>query len=109
MTAAATVTEADFQRQVVQLAAILGYETLHIRRSIGRRGGKAGWQTTTSIDGWPDLLLWRPGRMIAAELKSDTGKPTDAQLRVLASLAAAGMETHLWRPADLDTIAETLR
>ncbi len=105
----APLTEAEWQAQVVELAHILGWEVLHVRRSIGRRNGKAGWQTTTSIAGWPDLLMWRGPRLIAAELKSETGKATREQLRVLAGLRAAGVETFLWHPSDLPEIADALR
>ena len=102
------VTEALFQRQVTDLADICGWHWLHVRKSLGRRDGKRAWQTTTNLKGWCDLLLWKPGRVVAAELKSDTGKTTPEQDAVLASLAAAGIETHVWRPADWDAIAATL-
>lgn len=99
------VTETEFQQQVVQLATIAGWQHLHVRRTIGR-GRK--WTTSTNLPGWPDLLLWKPGRIVAAELKTDTGKTTPEQDAVLASLTAAGVETHVWRPADWDEIASTL-
>jgi len=98
-------SEADLQRAVVELAGYCGWKCLHVRRSLGR---KRQWQTTTSIAGWPDLLLWRPGRIVAAELKSDTGRVTPEQDAVLASLEAAGVEVHVWRPADFDAIAASL-
>lgn len=99
------MTEAEFQAQVVQLATITGWRHLHVRRTIGR-GRK--WTTSTNLAGWPDLLLWRPGRVIAAELKADGGKVTDEQVDVLGSLAEAGVECHVWYPADFDVIAATL-
>ena len=46
-----------------------------------------------NLPGWPDLLLWRPGRVVAAELKSEVGKPTDEQVAVLASLGVAFIVT----------------
>jgi hypothetical protein len=99
------ITEAEFQAQVVELAAICGWSHLHVRRTIGR-GRK--WTTSTNLAGWPDLLLWRPGRVVAAELKAEHGKTTPEQVAVLASLAAAGVETHVWRPSDFEAIASTL-
>lgn len=98
-------TEAEFQAQVVELARITRWEHLHVRRTIGR-GRK--WTTATNLAGWPDLLLWRPGRIVAAELKSESGKTTAEQDAVLASLAAAGVETFVWRPSDWDEIAAVL-
>ena len=105
------MTEADFQRQVVELLGILGWEHLHVRKSIGRRGGEAGWQTTTNLKGWPDILAWSPKqrRVIAAELKSEKGRVSPEQVAVLASLEAAGVETFVWRPADLPVIQSVLR
>src|SRR5690606_29558723 len=94
---AAVTTEAEFQAQVVELATITGWRHLHVRRTVGR-GRK--WTTSTNLAGWPDLLLWKPGRVVAAELKSAKGKTTAEQEDVLASLAAAGIETHVWRPSD---------
>lgn len=99
------MTEAEFQAQVVELATITGWRHLHVRRTIGR-GRK--WTTSTNLAGWPDLLLWRPGRIIAVELKTDVGKVTDDQEDVLRSLAEAGVESFVWRPSDWDLIATTL-
>ena len=100
-------TEAEFQAQVVELATLCGWAHLHVRRSIGK--GQR-WTTATNLTGWPDLLLWRgPGEIIAAELKTDTGRVTDEQTAVLESLATAGIETHVWRPADFPEIVHALR
>lgn len=101
-------TEAEFQAQVVELATMLGWKYLHVRKSIGRRDGRAGWQTTTNLKGWCDLLLWRPGRILAVELKAENGRTTAEQEEVLISLAAAGVEAHVWRPSDFDEITATL-
>jgi len=100
------MTEAELMTAVVDLARMLGYRTMHVRRSIGK--GRR-WQTTTSVVGWPDLVLWTPGRFIAAELKSATGALAAEQVDVLASLHDAGVETYVWRPDDLQTIATILR
>lgn len=103
------LTEADWQAQVIDLAGTLGWQHLHVRRSIGR-GHR--WTTTTNLPGWPDLLLWsarQPGRHLAVELKTDTGRVTPEQERVLEQLAGAGFETFVWRPRDLDLVVATLR
>lgn len=105
---APALSEAAFQQQVTELATICGWTWLHVRKSIGRRQGKAAWQTTTNLKGWCDLLLWRPGRIVAAELKSDKGKTTPEQDDVLASLRAAGVDTYVWRPANWGDIARVL-
>lgn len=106
MPATVATTEAEWQEQVIQLAHALGWRHLHVRRSIGK-GRK--WTTATNIP-WPDLTLWHTGqgRLIVAELKTDTGTVTDGQLATLASLMRAGTEAHIWRPADLDDVHRTL-
>ena len=101
------VTEAEFQQQVIDLAHILGWRHLHVRRSIGK--GRT-WTTTTNVVGWPDLLLWRAGSgFVALELKVGKGKTTPEQDEVLASLAAAGALTMVVYPDDLDELAHVLR
>lgn len=100
------VAEADFQRTVVDLAALFGWEAMHVRRSVVR--GQR-WATATSVPGWPDLTLWRPGELLFAELKADRGRVTDDQQRVLDSLAAAGQEVHVWRPRDWPALEARLR
>lgn len=106
MTAALGVSEAEFQRTVIEALDLFGWEWLHCRRSIGRGGRHV---TATSVSGWPDLLCWRPGRVIALELKSDTGRVTPEQRRVLASLTAAGIDARVVRPADWVELVEVLR
>jgi VRR-NUC domain len=100
------VRESDWQATVVELLEVYGYRTLHVRRSIGK--GQR-WATTTSIAGWPDLLAWRPNRLVAIELKSQGGKVTPEQEQVLAELADAGVETRVARPSDFDELARWLK
>ena len=100
-------SEAEFQHSVTELATLWGWRVLHIRRSIDGHDGR--WRTTTSIAGWPDILAWRPGQVIAAELKSEAGRLTRQQKDVLASLADAGIECFVWRPADWAQLESVLR
>ena len=97
MSAPLALTEKEFQAQVVDLAKTLGYRVYH------------PWLSIRSERGWPDLALFKPGRFLLAELKTDKGKVTDRQTEMLADLKAAGVEVHLWRPADFDAIVEVLR
>jgi len=92
------VTHAELQAMVCQLAHIMGWRWLHVRRSIGK-GHR--WATTTNIVGWPDLILWsprQPGRQLAVELKVPPDKLTDDQAAVLGDLAAAGWECYVVTP-----------
>ena len=101
------VSEASFQAQVIELAEWLGWRVMHVRTTVGRGGMHT---TATSVVGYPDLTMWHEGqrRVLFAELKSDTGRATAAQLEVLDSLRAAGLEVHLWRPRDWDEITTVL-
>lgn len=109
MTSGVALLEKDFQRQVTDLAAIFGWEWLHFRPAQTTRG----WRTPVSgsmASGWPDLALCRPPRLILAELKSDRGRVSEHQERWLSMLSDCdGVEVHVWRPADLESVAEVLR
>jgi len=89
----AVVTEAAFQRAVLDLAAWHGY-TLVFHDNDPRRNRR----------GFPDLVLLRErdGRLLFAELKSATGKVRPEQARWLAALQYGGALAFLWRPADLE-------
>lgn len=102
------VTEAAWQQTVLDGAHACGWRSMHVRRSQGRRAGQPAWQTTTSCAGWPDLILWRPGELLAVELKSNRGTLTRDQQAVLGSLERAGVETHVWRPRDWDRVRARL-
>jgi hypothetical protein len=92
------MTEAQFLQQVRDLALLTGWTVYHTHDS--RR----------SDAGFPDIVAVNPrqARTIFAELKTQTGRLSDAQKAWLASLAEAGQETALWRPADLDDIKQIL-
>lgn len=93
------VTEAQLQQQVLDLAALTGWLAYHTHDS--RR----------SQPGFPDLVLvnTRQERTIFAELKTATGRVSEAQRRWLHTLTAAGNETALWRPGDLPEIRRILQ
>ena len=93
-----SITERDFQRQVLDLAGILGWTVYHPMLS--------KW----SERGWPDLAMVRPPRFVLAELKRESGKTSPDQDRWLAMLGACpGIEVYLWRPSDIETVATVLR
>ena len=91
------MTEADLLSAILSLARIYGWRCAHFRPARTSRG----WRTAMSGDvGWPDLLLVRGDRIVAAELKSDRGTVTQDQANWLSALRAGGVETYVWRPAD---------
>lgn len=95
--------EGEWQQQVVDLAAHMGWLTYHTHDSRKSRAG------------FPDLTLVRNGRLIFAELKRESANPTPAQERWLFELGrvAAGapfsVETYLWRPSDWTDVERILR
>ena len=92
------VSEATFQRQVIELAKTLGWLVYHPLLS--------KW----SEPGWPDLAMVRPPRLILAELKGEKGKLTLAQMAWLGKLSQCeGIEVYSWWPRDLEAIAVILR
>ena len=128
------MTEAEFQSAVIRLARDLGWgigeaawrrqqeEAEHYSRLSGdaslldEAASLSGLIfhprfSVGSESGWPDLTLVRrrDRRIVFAELKTDRGKPTPRQSAVLELLRSVGLEAHLWRPRDMDAIAEALR
>ena len=104
----ATMTEAELQEAVIDLAHLLGWTVAHFRPARTAQG----WRTPVAADGagFPDCVFVRD-RVVYAELKSAKGAPSAAQRRWLDQLDRAGAETYVWRPADwMDgTIESTLR
>lgn len=93
------VTEADLREQVRTLCQLYGWKM------------SFSWTSIHSPRGFPDLVLANPEqkRVIFAELKSEKGKVTEYQQEWLDTLKACGQTVYVWRPADIETIAEILR
>lgn len=90
------LSEAAWQRQVIDLARLHRWEVHH---SADSRRAHAGW---------PDLVLAGHRRVLFAELKTERGRLRPEQTRWLELLAAAGLEVALWRPRDLPAVIRTL-
>jgi Holliday junction resolvase len=101
------VTEAEFQRAVIEAAQLLGWRVAHFRAA----RTKHGWRTPVAADGagFPDLIAVRGSRLLAAELKSERGRLRPEQADWLEALQGAGAEARIWRPADWRVIEELLR
>jgi hypothetical protein len=63
-----------------------------------------------SDEGFPDVVCARAGRLVFLELKSATGKPTEAQMQWLGVLAHSvpGVEVDCFWPEDWPKIQEIL-
>lgn len=102
------ITEAQFQRQVTDLATRLGWEWLHVEKMGNVRGQ---WFTPTSGPlgtGWPDLVLIRRGTTVYAELKAEKGVLTEPQKRVCRILGDVSPHVYVWRPSDFPQIVGVL-
>jgi hypothetical protein len=91
------MSEAELLAAILDLARLYAWRIAHFRPARTSHG----WRTPMTGDvGWPDLLMCRGDRIVAAELKSDRGIVTQDQANWLSALRAGGVETYVWRPAD---------
>lgn len=101
------MTESDFLRQVLDLAAAYRWRTAHFRPA----RTADGWRTPVAGDGegFPDLILVRE-RVIVAELKVGRNQVTGPQRLWLIAFEAAGVAAYEWRhPDDWPEIERVLR
>ena len=97
-TAAPAIREKDLREQIRSLVKIYGWRWAFTQYSL------------RSPKGLPDLQLVRPPRLIYAELKSETGKLSPEQEAWLEDLRGVpGVEVFVWRPHDIERVAEILR
>jgi hypothetical protein len=104
------MTEADFMRQVTDLATIYGWAWAHFRPAQTVRG----WRTPVSGPlgaGFPDLVLVNPNRgaLLFVELKRDGAQLRPEQRVVLDLLRSTPALVTVWHPADWPAIEATLR
>lgn len=105
----ADVSEADFQKVVIEYAQLRGW-LVHHARPAQRQSGR--WSTPIAGDrGFPDLVLARKGVVIFAELKSQKGHLTSGQAHWQLALTNPGQMWHryfVWRPSDWSDIEAEL-
>jgi hypothetical protein len=91
------MSEKRFQAKVKRLAELCGWLPYHT------------FDSRCSDPGFPDLVLVRRGRGIAAELKCDGEDPRPDQQRWLDEFAAIpGFLAVCWHPQDMDQIVQEL-
>lgn len=122
------LSERDFSKQVEDLFKLFGWEFYHVveQHYYARRTSR----------GFPDYVAVKPPRLIFAELKSEKGQLTEAQEKWLEILKQCQHifpyipnkmiltledevdtsipkimlpEVYLWRPSQIEEIAEVLR
>lgn len=102
------MTESQLQYSILDLAKLHGLLVHHCRPAVMRSGK---WATPVQGNaGFCDLVIAGLGGVIFRELKGATAQPTDAQMRWLGTLEAAGADAKVWRPRDWESgdIAATL-
>ncbi|MCK9569908.1 VRR-NUC domain-containing protein [Candidatus Pacearchaeota archaeon] len=103
--------ESEFQQQIIDVAHLHHWLVAHFRGvRIQRKDGSVYFATPVQADGegFPDLVMLKPSRMVVAEIKSDKGKLSEAQEEWLNQWELAGAEVYVWRPKDWDKIIEVL-
>ena len=103
-----TIKESDWRTTVIEYAELRGWRVYHVT-DVRKR-----LRSHTSV-GFPDLVLARkharlpfPGRIVFAELKSESGETTEDQDVWLSLLKAADAEVYVWRPSDWFKVEELL-
>lgn len=123
-----TISEADWQAQVIDVAHLFGWRCAHFRAAKTDRG----WRTPVQADGagFPDLVLVRGPELLVVELKAQRGRLSVAQTvwldafgevavavedAVARLIGVAGararmptVEVHVWRPSDFEEMQARL-
>lgn len=101
------MSEADWQRRVVDTAQRLGWRVCHIRNVRVGHGRSTRYLVPYEGDGGlPDLILARRGVVLLVELKAEKGGFKPGQVDWLR---AAGPNGFCWRPSDWPTVQAVLR
>jgi hypothetical protein len=85
------MTEKQFSKLVIDYAQLRGWRVAHFRPARVMRGGVEKYETPVAADGkgFPDLILCRGIRLLAAELKVRPNGPTPEQYAWLAAFRDA--------------------
>jgi hypothetical protein len=100
-----TISEKELQKVVIKHAKERGWRTAHFGNSVKIVRRKDGYKTIPdkNATGFPDLIIVRPPRVMAIELKGKSGILTDEQMRWLEDLDDCNIEVAIWRPNDWDS------
>ena len=94
--------EGTLQRHLIKLAEAVGWRVYHAR-DLKRR------LVNASSRGFPDLVLARPPRLVAMELKSDGERPRGDQEAWLDAWAACpGAESYAFEASQIDEAERVL-
>lgn len=103
--------EADLQDKIIACAKLQGWTVAHFRAVRIQRGDGTCYYATpvqAEGEGFPDLVMLRGKRGIAAECKAGRNLPTARQVMWLNLFKEAGFETYVWYPKHWDKIVKVL-
>jgi hypothetical protein len=98
-----TIPESQFQKDVQKVLDAYGWIWYHAADNVPRGGYISNIKA-----GFPDIVAARGSRILFAELKRETGRLSDDQVRWQDAVLAAGQEHYVWYPHDMETIKEVL-
>lgn len=103
------ISEAAFQRSVIELARTLGWRVGHIHDS-RRQIAPGRFVGDKDAAGIPDLMMVRGSRLLLIELKTDKGRLTDEQVAWMHALdQVETVEAAVWRPKSWPGVEQVLR
>ena len=105
------MTESELQKEVIDYLHGLGYKVLVTGAARTGHGEKERYITPYRADGkgFPDIFAVKSGRMIALELKSDTGKAPPEQVEWLLALSLCGALTGIVTPSTWEKTKEKIQ
>ncbi len=91
-------TGGQLQEQIIALARLKGWTVAHFRPALTQNG----WRTPVSADGqgFPDLILVRPPRILVFECKGRYEKLTHEQAKWLTLFSGCGASGMVVRSDD---------
>lgn len=101
-----TMTGTDLQQTIIEYAHIKGWRIAHFRPALTKKG----WRTPVSGDGegFPDLIMVRPPRVVVFECKSEKEKVTTKQVAWLGMFRECGLLSRVVRPHNWNDIVKWL-
>lgn len=105
-------SEAEFQKDVIEAAHLLGWRVAHFRKvRVQRKNGSTYYETPVAADGagFPDLLFSRGSVIFVAELKVKPNKCSEEQIRWLSDFDNARIRSFVWYPEDWPEIERVLK
>lgn len=108
-----SLSEKQFQSQVIELARTLGWLVAHFhdsRRQVTRPDGKRFFIGDKDAKGFPDVCMVHPKHgVVFMELKKELGKTTPDQDEWIAALKRAGETVLVARPSTWDHLVDWLQ